>query len=122
MPGLSAALTKATVDQLDEGILHVFATWHLYGRLRRDDAEPDGPPDGDLGAGDGHLQHPRRGDERSPWHQLFHETLRDDPLGIVLDLGALGVMSTGLIVLAGAEGARQMPRSTRSWASMRIDM
>ena len=53
---------------------------------------------------------------------LFHETLRDDPLGIVLDLGALGVMSAGLIVLAGAEGARQMPRSTRSWASMRIDM
>jgi hypothetical protein len=37
---------------------------------------------------------------------LFHETLRDDPLGIVLDLGALGVMSAGLIVLAGAEGAR----------------
>ena len=28
--GLSAALTKATVDQLDEGIFHVFITWHLY--------------------------------------------------------------------------------------------
>ena len=53
---------------------------------------------------------------------LFHEMLRDDPPGIVLDLGALGVMSAGLIVLAGAEGARQMPRSTRSWVSMRTDM
>jgi drug/metabolite transporter (DMT)-like permease len=27
---LSAAITKATVDQLDEGILHVFTDWHLY--------------------------------------------------------------------------------------------
>jgi drug/metabolite transporter (DMT)-like permease len=27
---LSAALTKAVVDELDEGVFHVFATWHLY--------------------------------------------------------------------------------------------
>ncbi len=27
---LSAALTKAVVDELDEGILHVFAGWHVY--------------------------------------------------------------------------------------------
>jgi hypothetical protein len=31
--GLSPALTKATVDQLDDGILHVFLTWHLYALL-----------------------------------------------------------------------------------------
>jgi drug/metabolite transporter (DMT)-like permease len=27
---LSAALTKAVVDELDDGVFHVFATWHLY--------------------------------------------------------------------------------------------
>src|SRR6185295_7310088 len=27
---LSAALTKAVVDQLDDGILTIFTTWHLY--------------------------------------------------------------------------------------------
>ena len=30
---LSAALTKATVDVLDEGVLEVFVDWHLYGLL-----------------------------------------------------------------------------------------
>jgi drug/metabolite transporter (DMT)-like permease len=28
---LSAALTKAVVDELDDGIFTIFATWHLYG-------------------------------------------------------------------------------------------
>jgi drug/metabolite transporter (DMT)-like permease len=28
--GLSAALTKATVERVDEGLLEVFASWHLY--------------------------------------------------------------------------------------------
>lgn len=28
--GLSAALTKATVDQLDEGVVALFGDWHLY--------------------------------------------------------------------------------------------
>jgi hypothetical protein len=37
---------------------------------------------------------------------LLQESLRDDALGIVLDVGALGVMFAGLLVLAGAEGAR----------------
>ena len=27
---LSAALTKATVEQLDEGVLTIFEHWHLY--------------------------------------------------------------------------------------------
>jgi drug/metabolite transporter (DMT)-like permease len=31
--GLIAALTKATVDRLDEGIVHVLADWHLYGLI-----------------------------------------------------------------------------------------
>jgi drug/metabolite transporter (DMT)-like permease len=28
---LSAALTKAVVDELDDGVLTIFTTWHLYG-------------------------------------------------------------------------------------------
>jgi hypothetical protein len=28
---LSAALTKAVVDELDDGIFTIFTTWHLYG-------------------------------------------------------------------------------------------
>jgi drug/metabolite transporter (DMT)-like permease len=28
--GLSAALTKAVVDELDDGVLTIFANWHLY--------------------------------------------------------------------------------------------
>ena len=28
--GLSAALTKATVEQLDDGVLEIFVHWHLY--------------------------------------------------------------------------------------------
>ena len=30
MFALSAALTKAVCDQLDEGVLHIFVDWHLY--------------------------------------------------------------------------------------------
>jgi hypothetical protein len=28
---LSAALTKAVVDELDDGVFTIFTTWHLYG-------------------------------------------------------------------------------------------
>ena len=116
--GLSAALTKATVDQLDQGILHVLATWYPYGLLA---VGYTGMTLSQMALQTGIL---------APAMAtfsildavtsvvlgitLFHETLRDDPLGIVLDLGALGVMSAGLIVLAGAEGARQIPPSARS--------
>ena len=113
--GLSAALTKATVDQLDEGILHVFATWHLYGLLAVGYA---GMTLSQIALQTGIL---------APaiatfsildaltsvvlGITLFQESLRDDPLGIVIDGGALAVMFVGLFVLAGAEGARQKPDS-----------
>ena len=121
--GLSAALTKATVDQLDEGILHVFATWHLYGLLAVGYA---GMTLSQMALQTGVL---------APaiatfsildaitsvvlGVTLFHETLRDDPLGIVLDVAALGVMFAGLIVLAGAEGARQKPEASPGGARAR---
>jgi hypothetical protein len=31
--GISAGLTKATVDQLDDGLLHLVTDWHLYGLI-----------------------------------------------------------------------------------------
>jgi drug/metabolite transporter (DMT)-like permease len=113
--GLSAALTKATVDQLDEGVLHIFATWHLYGLLAVGYA---GMTLSQIALQTGIL---------APaiatfsildaltsvvlGITLFQESLRDDPLGIVIDGGALAVMFVGLFVLAGAEGARQKPDS-----------
>jgi len=103
------------VDQLDEGILHVFATWHLYGLLAVGYA---GMTLSQIALQTGIL---------APaiatfsildaltsvvlGITLFQESLRDDPLGIVIDGGALAVMFVGLFVLAGAEGARQEPDS-----------
>jgi drug/metabolite transporter (DMT)-like permease len=114
--GLSAGLTKATVDQLDEGILHVFATWHVYGLLAVGYAG--------MTLCEMALQTGVLAPAMATFSildavtsvvlgvTLFHETLRDDPLGIVLDVAALGVMFAGLIVLACAEGARQKPQAS----------
>jgi drug/metabolite transporter (DMT)-like permease len=111
--GLSAALTKATVDQLDEGILHVFITWHLYALLAVGYA---GMTLSEIALQTGVL---------APAIATFsildavtsvvlgvtllQESLRDDALGIALDVGAVAVMCAGLIVLAGADGAREEP-------------
>jgi drug/metabolite transporter (DMT)-like permease len=122
--GLSAALTKATVDQLDEGILHVFVTWHVYGLLAVGYA---GMTLSEMALQTGVL---------APaiatfsildavtsvvlGVTLFHEALRDDPLGVVLDVAALGVMFAGLIVLAGAEGAQQEPEASPGGAPVAV--
>jgi drug/metabolite transporter (DMT)-like permease len=114
--GLSAALTKATVDQLDEGVLHVFVTWHLYALLAVGYA---GMTLSEIALQTGVL---------APavatfsildaitsvvlGVTLFQETLRDDAFGIALDVAALGVMFAGLVVLAGAEGARAKPSAS----------
>jgi drug/metabolite transporter (DMT)-like permease len=111
--GLSAALTKATVEQLDEGILHVFVTWHLYALLAVGYA---GMTLSEIALQTGVL---------APAIATFsildaitsvvlgvtllQESLRDDAFGIALDAAALGVMFAGLVVLAGAEGARAKP-------------
>jgi drug/metabolite transporter (DMT)-like permease len=122
--GLSAGLTKATVDQLDEGILHVFVTWHVYGLLAVGYA---GMTLSEMALQTGVL---------APaiatfsildavtsvvlGVTLFHEALRDDPLGVVLDVAALGVMFAGLIVLAGAEGAQQEPEASPGGAPVAV--
>ncbi|HEY7151731.1 MAG TPA: DMT family transporter [Solirubrobacterales bacterium] len=107
--GLGAALTKATVAQVDEGVLHVLGTWHLYGLLVV----------GYVGMtlSQMALQTGVLAPAMATFNivdavtsvvlgvTLFHEALRDDPLGITLDVAALAVMFAGLIVLAGAEGA-----------------
>jgi drug/metabolite transporter (DMT)-like permease len=118
--GLSAALTKATVDQLDEGILHVFVTWHLYALLAVGYA---GMTLSEIALQTGVL---------APAIATFsildaitsvvlgvtllQESLRDDAFGIALDVAALGVMFTGLVVLAGAEGARAEPSASSAEA------
>jgi len=111
--GLSAALTKATVDQLDEGILHVLVDWHLYALLAVGYA---GMTLSEIALGTGVL---------APAIATFsildavtsvvlgitllQESLRDDVVGIALCGAALGVMFAGLAVLAGSEGAHQEP-------------
>lgn len=115
--GLSAALTKATVDQLDEGILHVFIDWHLYALIAV----------GYLGMtlSEIALQTGVLAPAMATFSildavtsvvlgvTLLHESLRDDALGIAIDVAAFGVMFTGLVVLARAQGARGGPETNR---------
>lgn len=112
--GLSAALTKATVDQLDEGILHVFIDWHLYALIAVGYA---GMTVSQIALGTGVL---------APAIATFsildavtsvvlgvtllEESLRHDALGIVFIVASLGVMFAGLAVLAHSEGARGEPQ------------
>ena len=97
--GLSAALTKATVDQLDEGILHVFVTWHLYGLLAVGYAGMTlcemALQTGILAPAIATFSILDAVTSVVLGVTLFHEALRDDPLGIVLDVAALGVMFAG---------------------------
>ncbi|MGH2962792.1 MAG: DMT family transporter [Solirubrobacterales bacterium] len=114
--GLCAALTKATVDQLDEGVFHVFIDWHLYALIAI----------GYLGMtlSEIALQTGVLAPAMATFSildavtsvvlgvTLLHESLRDDALGITIDVVALAVMFAGLVVLAGAEGARSKPSAS----------
>ena len=114
--GLSAALTKATVDRLlDDGVFGVLFDWHLYMLLLVGYA---GMTLSELSLQTGVL---------APAIATFsildavtsvvlgitllHEDLRHDFVGIFLILLSLGVMFAGLIVLAGSQGARDGPAS-----------
>jgi hypothetical protein len=114
--GLSAALTKATVDQLNEGILHVFIDWHLYALIAVGYA---GMTVCEIALQAGVL---------APAIATFsildavtsvvlgvallEESLRHDALGIAFIIASLGVMFAGLIALAGSEGARGDPAAS----------
>jgi hypothetical protein len=111
--GLSPALTKATVDQLDDGILHVFLTWHLYALLAVGYAgmtlSEIALQTGVLALAIATFSILDAVTSVVLGVTLLQESLRNDALGIVLDVGALAVMCAGLVVLAGAEGAREEP-------------
>jgi hypothetical protein len=102
------------VDQLDDGILHVFLTWHLYALLAVGYAgmtlSEIALQTGVLALAIATFSILDAVTSVVLGVTLLQESLRDDALGIVLDVGALAVMCAELVVLAGAEGAREEPR------------
>ena len=108
--GVSAALTKATVDQLDDGILHLVLDWHLYALLAVGYAS--------MTLSEVSLQTGVLAPAIATASifdpiasvalgvTLFEESLHDDALGVAASILALGVMFAGLVVLARSEGAR----------------
>jgi drug/metabolite transporter (DMT)-like permease len=115
--GLSAALTKATVDRLiDDGITGVLFDWHLYMLLLVGYA---GMTLSEISLQTGVL---------APAIATFsildavtsvvlgitllREDLRHDFVGIFLILVSLGIMFAGLVVLAGSQGARDGPETS----------
>lgn len=114
--GLSAALTKATVDQLlDHGVFEVLFDWHLYGLLAVGYAA--------MRLSEISLQTGVLAPAIATFSivdvmtsvvlgvTLLREDLRHDLVGIVLIVFSLGVMFAGLVVLAGSQGAREGPRA-----------
>jgi drug/metabolite transporter (DMT)-like permease len=105
---LSAAITKATVDQLDEGILHVFTDWHLYALIAVGYAS--------MTISQTSLQTGRLGISVATQMSLdpvtsvvlglaaFGETLHVSAGGAVASAAALLVMLGGLVVLTTAQG------------------
>jgi drug/metabolite transporter (DMT)-like permease len=111
--GVSAALTKATVDQLDEGVLHLVLDWHIYALLAVGYA---GMTVSQVSLQTGVLAPAiATASILDPITSvalgvtLFEESLHDDALGVAATILALGVMFAGLIVLARSEGSRPEP-------------
>ena len=121
--GLSAALTKATVDQLDDGILHLVLDWHLYALLVVGYAS--------MTLSEVSLQTGVLAPAIATASifdpiasvalgvTLFEESLHDDALGVAASILALGAMFVGLGVLARSEGARQEPDAPAAGATGR---
>jgi drug/metabolite transporter (DMT)-like permease len=111
--GVSAALTKATVDQLDEGVLHLVLDWHIYALLAVGYA---GMTVSQVSLQTGVLAPAiSTASILDPITSvalgvtLFEESLHDDAAGVAATILALGVMFAGLIVLARSEGSRHEP-------------
>ncbi len=109
--GLTAALTKATVDQLlDDGVFGVLFDWHLYALLAVGYAG--------MRLSELSLQTGVPAPAIATFSildtvtsvvlgvTLLREDLRHDAAGIVLIVLSLGVMFGGLVMLAGSQGAR----------------
>jgi drug/metabolite transporter (DMT)-like permease len=105
--GLSAALTKATVERLDDGVLEVLADWHLYALLVVGYAS--------MSLSQSSLQTgalaPSVATQMSldPITSLllgilaFDETVHEDAAGLIAALAAFAVMIVGIVSLAAAE-------------------
>jgi drug/metabolite transporter (DMT)-like permease len=114
--GLSAALTKATVERLDGGVLDVLADWHVYALVVVGYAS--------MTLSQASLQTGALAPAVATQMVLdpvvslllgvfaFGELLHETAVGAVGSLAALGVMLGGLVVLAstsGADAARPAP-------------
>ena len=105
--GLSAALTKATVEQLDDGVLEIFVHWHLYALIVVGYVS--------MSLSQSSLQTgalaPSVATQMSldPIASLllgilaFDETVHEDPAGLVAALAAFVVMIGGIVTLAASE-------------------
>jgi drug/metabolite transporter (DMT)-like permease len=105
--GLSAALTKATVERIDEGVLEVLADWHLYALIVVGYVS--------MSLSQSSLQTgalaPSVATQMSldPITSLllgifaFDEAVHDDAAGVVAALAAFAVMIVGIVALAVSE-------------------
>ena len=105
--GLSAALTKATVERVDEGVLEVIGDWHLYALIVVGYAS--------MSLSQASLQSGALGAAVATQMSLdpvaslvlgtlaFDETIHDSAAGLAAALAAFLVMIAGLVTLAAAE-------------------
>jgi hypothetical protein len=104
---LTAGLTKAVVEMLDDGVAGLFTDWHVYalclvgyGAMTLSQASLQ---TGKLGAAVGAQM------ALNPVASLllgtlaFDEKIHDTAAGMTFSLAAIGVMLGGLVVLAAAE-------------------
>jgi drug/metabolite transporter (DMT)-like permease len=111
--GLAAALTKTVVSSLDEGVLEVVGTWHLYVLIAISIAafwlEQAALQTGALAAA---VATTMAFDPLSSLVfgvALFDETLHETALGLSVSLLALGATLFGLVVLARAKQGEASP-------------
>jgi drug/metabolite transporter (DMT)-like permease len=105
--GLSAGLTKATVERVDEGVLEVLVDWHLYALIVVGYAS--------MSLSQSSLQTGTLGPAVATQMSLdpitslllgifaFDETVHEDAAGVVAALAAFAVMIVGIVRLAVAE-------------------
>jgi drug/metabolite transporter (DMT)-like permease len=105
--GLSAALTKATVERLDDGVFEVFVDWHLYALVIVGYAS--------MSLSQSSLQTGQLAPSVATQMSLdpiaslllgilaFDETVHEDTAGLIAALAAFLVMIAGIVTLAAAE-------------------
>jgi drug/metabolite transporter (DMT)-like permease len=105
--GLSAGLTKATVERVDEGILEVLLDWHLYALIVVGYAS--------MSLSQRSLQSGTLGPAVATQMSLdpitslllgifaFDETVHEDTAGVIAALAAFAIMIVGIVTLAAAE-------------------